>query len=162
VGDIDTVVVDSLKALDLKRPIREADFLKVDVEGFEKDVLLGAVNLLADVLGVESESNFSVSTVYPKSHFCTLAEILLEHHLLVFDLAFNRIPRANFRCALEKKGVKADSHHDGFGKPATVNVLFCRELIDETDDDPTKYRSPCRPFSLDQLIKMMIISSSTG
>jgi hypothetical protein len=25
VGDIDTVVVDSLKALDLKRPIREAD-----------------------------------------------------------------------------------------------------------------------------------------
>jgi hypothetical protein len=25
VGDIDTVVVDSLKALDLERPIREAD-----------------------------------------------------------------------------------------------------------------------------------------
>jgi hypothetical protein len=25
VGDIDTVLVDSLKALDLKRPIREAD-----------------------------------------------------------------------------------------------------------------------------------------
>jgi hypothetical protein len=28
VGDIDTVVVDSLKALDLKRPIREADIIQ--------------------------------------------------------------------------------------------------------------------------------------
>ena len=30
-GDIDTVVVDSLKALDLKRPIREADIDRYQV-----------------------------------------------------------------------------------------------------------------------------------
>jgi FkbM family methyltransferase len=150
---LDTILAEGL--------IPKADFLKVDVEGFEKDVLLGAANLLADVLGVESESNFSVSAVYPKSHFCTLAEILLEHHLLVFDLAFNRIPRASFRRALEKKGVRAPSHYDGFGKPAMVNVLFCRDLIDETDA-PSKYHRQCRPFSLDQLIKMMIIYELYG
>jgi FkbM family methyltransferase len=156
-----SVTVRRLDTLLAEGLIPKADFLKVDVEGFEKDVLLGAANLLAGVLGVESESNFSVSAVYPKSHFCTLAEILLEHHLLVFDLAFNRIPRASFRRALEKKGIKAGSHYDGFGKPAMVNVLFCRDLIDETDA-PSKYHSQCRPFSLDQLIKTMIIYELYG
>ena len=42
-----------------------------------------------------------------------------------------------------------------------VNVLFCRDLIDETDA-PSKYHRQCRPFSLDQLIKMMIIYELYG
>jgi hypothetical protein len=62
---------------------------------------------------------------------------------------------------LEKKGVRAPSHYDGFGKPAMVNVLFCRDLIDEIDA-PSKYHRQCRPFSLDQLIKMMIIYELYG
>jgi FkbM family methyltransferase len=156
-----SVTVRRLDTLLAEGLIPKADFLKVDVEGFEKDVLLGAANLLADVLGVESESNFSISAVYPNSHFCTLADLLLEQHLLVFDLAFNRIPRASFRRALEKKSVKTGSHYDGYGKPAMVNVLFCRDLIDETDA-PSKYRKQCRPCSVDQVIKMMIIYELYG
>src|SRR5262249_19862177 len=135
-----SVTVRRLDTLLAEGLIPKADFLKVDVEGFEKDVLLGAGNLLADVLGVESESNFSVSAVYPKSHFGTLAEILLEQHFLVFDLAFNRIPRASFRRALEKKGVKTGSQHGGFGKPAMEDGLFCRGPIDETAA-PSKYHT---------------------
>jgi FkbM family methyltransferase len=50
--------------------IPKADFLKVDVEGYEKDVLQGARGLLdAGVLGMQIESNFSVSPQYPSSHF---------------------------------------------------------------------------------------------
>ena len=156
-----TVTVRRLDTLFAEGIFPQADFLKVDVEGFEKDVLLGARTLLANVLGVETETNFGVSDAYPKSHFGTLAEILLEHHLLVFDLAFNRIPRASFRRALESKGINTDSQHGGFGKPAMVNVLFCRDLIDETDA-PSRYQSRCRAFSLDQLIKMMIIYELHG
>src|SRR5262245_36381911 len=156
-----SVTVRRLDTLFAEGLIPQVDFLKVDVEGFEKDVLLGADNLLANALGVETETNFGVSDAYPKSHFGTLAEILLEHHLLVFDLAFNRIPRASFRRALESRGVKTDSQHGGFGKPAMVNVLFCRDLIDETDA-PSKYHTPCKPFTLDQLIKMMIIYELHG
>jgi len=85
----------------------------------------------------------------------------LKHHLLVFDLAFNRIPRASFRRALEGKGIRIDSQHDGFGKPAMVNVLFCHDLIDETDA-PSNYHAPCKPFTLDQLIKTMIIYELHG
>ncbi|MFL6544636.1 MAG: FkbM family methyltransferase [Candidatus Udaeobacter sp.] len=156
-----SVTVRRLDTLFAEGLIPKVDFLKVDVEGFEKDVLLGANNLLANVLGVETETNFGVSAAYPKSHFGTLAEILLEHHLLVFDLAFNRIPRASFRRALERKGIKTGSQHDGFGKPAMVNVLFCRDLIDETDA-PSKFHTQCNPFSLDQLIKLMIIYELHG
>jgi hypothetical protein len=86
--------LDSLLAEGL---IPQADFIKVDVEGFEKDVLLGARELLsAGVLGLHTETNFGVSPHYPKGHFATLAELALDQHLLVFDIAFNRIPRASF------------------------------------------------------------------
>src|ERR1700736_207979 len=77
-----------------------ADYIKIDVEGFEKDVLLGAHKLLGVVLGLQTETNFGVSPTYPKSHFGTLAEIALENHLVVFDLAFNRIPRVSLQHAL--------------------------------------------------------------
>jgi hypothetical protein len=36
-SDIDTVVVDSLKALDPKRPIREADIASADIFGGARD-----------------------------------------------------------------------------------------------------------------------------
>jgi FkbM family methyltransferase len=73
--------------------IPPADFLKIDVEGFEKEVLLGASALLRTVLGVETETNFNISLTYPQSHFCTLHELFLSAHLLVFDLNFNRVWR---------------------------------------------------------------------
>jgi FkbM family methyltransferase len=134
-----------------------ADYIKIDAEGFEKDVLLGAHELLgAGVLGLQTETNFGVSTSYPKSHFGTLAEIALENHLVVFDLAFNRIPRASFQQALISKGLQPIPEHDAVGRPATVDVLFARDLIDEVDHE-NHYQTPCRPVSINQLIKSIIM-----
>ncbi len=151
--------LDSLLAEGL---IPQADFIKVDVEGFEKEVLLGARGLLSGgVLGLQTETNFHVSPQYPKSHFATLAELALDHHLLVFDLAFNRIPRATFQHALIDKGMKPILDDYLVGRPATVDVLFCRDLIDEVDQ-PGNYQTACRPFRLDQLIKAVIICELHG
>jgi hypothetical protein len=110
---------------------------------------------------LQTETNFGVSPQYPKSHFATLAELALDQHLLVFDIAFNRIPRATFQRALIDKGMKPISDDYLVGRPATVDVLFCRDLIDEVDQ-PDNYRTPCRPFGLDQLIKVIIICELHG
>ena len=142
--------------------IPKADFLKVDVEGYEKDVLQGARGLLdAGVLGMQIESNFSVSPQYPRSHFGTIAGLALDSHLLVFDIAFDRISRASFQSALIRKGLKPDADHDEVGRPATVDVLFCRDLIDEVDHQEN-YVTTCRPTTIDQIIKMMIIYELHG
>jgi hypothetical protein len=141
--------------------IARPDFLKIDVEGFEKDVILGAPELLHSVLGVETETNFGVSPSYPQSHFGTLQDLLLKHRLLVFDLNFNRVPRASFQQALERKGMPPIADYDTIGKPATFNILFCRDLIDEKDS-PNNYIVPYEPVSVDQLIKAMIIYELHG
>lgn len=138
--------------------IPPADFLKVDVEGFEHEVFGGAARLLDTVLGVETETNFSVAPpFYMRSHFVTLHELLLPHHLLVFDLNFNRIPRLSFQQELERKGLAPVTDQASVGKPATVNVLFCRDLIAEVDQPHHYLIPPSSPPTTDALIKAMII-----
>jgi FkbM family methyltransferase len=156
-----TVPVRRLDTLLAQGAIPPADFLKVDVEGFEKDVLLGARSLLRTVIGMETETNFGVSPYYPKSHFGAVMELALESHLLVFDVAFNRVPRASFQRALIRSGLSSITEQDDVGKPATVDVLFCRDLIDELDH-PENYQSPCRALTLDQLVKALIIYELHG
>jgi FkbM family methyltransferase len=148
------VPVRRLDTLLAERIIPTADFIKIDVEGLEKDVLLGAHTLFAGVLGLEVETNFRVSASYQKSHFATIAQIVLKNHLVVFDLAFNRMPRTSFEDALLAKGITREQSL--VGRPATVEALFSRDLVEEVNH-PESYESPCSPVSINQLIKSMII-----
>jgi len=59
------VPVRRLDSLLAEGVIPKADFVKMDLEGYEKDVLLGARELLhAGVLGLQTETNFAVSPSY--------------------------------------------------------------------------------------------------
>jgi hypothetical protein len=62
--------------------------------------------LEAGVLGVEAESNFRHQSDLPERALATLHEMLLQHGLLVFDMGFNRIPRASFQRALVRNGLQ--------------------------------------------------------
>lgn len=157
-----TVQVRKLDSLLDQGAIPKADFLKVDVEGFETYVLMGAQKLLrSGVLGLESEASFNVSPIYKNSHFVAIQELVISHHLVVFDLNFNRLPRAAFQRALRQKGLPQIKDESSVGKPNTLNVLFCRDLIGEAES-PHHYGVPPRQVTTDQLIKAMIIYESHG
>jgi len=141
--------------------IPNADFLKVDVEGFERDVFFGARELLAaGTLGVEAETNFSTSETYPNTHFGLIQDVLLQHGMFVFDLNFNRVPWAAYQEARSLRNLPP-LPSDGTGKPATFNVLFCRDVTAERDGSLYYPKLPPRP-SVDQILKTMSIYELHG
>jgi FkbM family methyltransferase len=141
--------------------IPAADFIKIDVEGYEKNVLSGAPELLKGTLGIEAETSFGVSGEYPNTHFGTLLEIALANHQRVFDVEFNRVPRASFQRALERENLPTIADHLSIGSPATLNVLFCRNPIEEIESPP-HYSSPPPLLDADRLIKQMIVYELYG
>ena len=142
--------------------IPKADFIKVDVEGFEKDVFEGAAELLAaGFLGVESETNFSTSETYPNTHFGLIQDVMLQHGMFVFDINFNRVPRAACQEARSRQKSAAATSSDGTGKPATFNVLFCRDMTAERDGSLYYPKLPPKP-SVDQILKTMSIYELHG
>ena len=156
-----TVPVRKLDTLLRDGIIPRGDFLKVDVEGFEKDVFYGASDLLgAGVLGMECETNFRTSIVYPESHFGLIHGTVLHYGLVLFDLNCNRIPRAAYQAARRHRNLPA-LPPEGCGMPATFNVLFCRELAAERDDSLYYSRMPPPP-SVDQILKAMAIYELHG
>jgi hypothetical protein len=88
-------------------------------------------------------------------------EIMVDYHLLLFDIGFNRLPRASFRRRLACCGFEVEPGDDVWGRPATLNVLFCRDLIDEADHSEN-YAKPCHPVGVEQMIKTMIICELYG
>jgi FkbM family methyltransferase len=113
-----------------------ADFIKIDCEGFEPEILKGAQALLqAGVLALEIETNFSTSPVLPQSHFCAVCEQIVPHGLTLFDLGFDRIPRASFIARAQTIGI---AEHVTVSRPATVNALFYRDSAARSADELLK------------------------
>jgi FkbM family methyltransferase len=138
-----------------------ADFLKTDVEGGERQVLEGGPRLLAGLLGFETETSLNRSPIYPDGHFPTLARLVQPHGLLPIDLNFNRVPRERFQQALERRGASRIRRDDWLGGPATFNVLFCRDAVQERDH-PEYYQGGPAALSVDRLIKLMMIHEVYG
>jgi FkbM family methyltransferase len=159
--EVRVVTVRRLDSLLADGTIQRADFLKVDVEGFEKNVFHGGPDFIAaGVLGVEVESNFNISPIYPKSHFVAVSDYLVGHGLIVADIGFNRVPRATFTQALQQSGIAPQDQCE-LGRPATLNLLFCRDPIHEGDHSESYCKLPA-PLNVDQIIKTMMIYELYG
>lgn len=92
-----------------------ADFIKIDCEGYEPEVLRGAAQYLqaGNLLGADVETSFHITAAHPDSHFATINAPLVAQRLLVAEFSFGS--------AL--KSLQAWN--------ATCNVLFARHLVHE-------------------------------
>ena len=124
-------------------------------------MLAGAPKLMAGLLGFETETSLNRSPVYPDGHFPTLARLVQDDGLLPADLNFNRVPRERFQLARERRGGRRIRRGDWLGSPATFNVLFSRDVVQEREHPEHYQRLPAAP-SVDQLIKLMIIHEIHG
>ena len=119
-----------------------ADFIKLDCEGYEPQVLCGAGQYLgaSNLLGADIETNFNVSPTLTETHFAAVARPLLAHRLLVSDIAVDRAPRT------------------ALPRPGTCNALLCRDLQMERDQaDAFGYRPAELKPSPDTILKTIII-----
>jgi len=142
--------------------IAQADVMKVDVEGFEKNVLLGARKLMSSgLLALVVETSFGASPEYPQTHFGALLKIASAHGLRLYDFDFNRIPTAAFQAALERTANRRIADHHSVGKISTVDALFCRDLVAEREH-PESYTSLPAPVGPEKILKMMMVLESHG
>jgi FkbM family methyltransferase len=141
------VDIRKLDTLFAEKRIPAADYIKLDCEGFEPEILTGARSYLAKsgILCVTAETNFGTSPVYLRTHFQAINEILIEHRLLVFDLNFVHTPRATYTEALTKR-------------PTTFDFVFCRDFVAEKDHPHHFFdlRSEEPEPPVDKIIKAMI------
>lgn len=142
--------------------IPQPDFLKIDVEGSEEQVLLGAKKLLAtELLGLEVETNLNVSPEYPRSHFGALLDLATRSGLRALDLNFNRVPTRSFQQTLEKAGRAPVTDERSVGKVSMMNVLFFRDLALERVAGGAEVAQPA-PLKPDKIVKAMMVLESYG
>jgi FkbM family methyltransferase len=135
--------------------IRAADFIKMDCEGHEPLVLRGAAAYIAasNLVGADIESSFNLSPLVPNTQFCESCDQLVRQRLLVFDLEFDRVP------VVDLPWLAGRFSH----RPATLNVLFARNLMQERDSGPSYvHRPPERPVDPQTVLKSAIVFESYG
>jgi FkbM family methyltransferase len=133
-----TVEIRRLDSLFTAGEIPPADYIKVDCEGFEPEVIRGARDYLAksNILCVTTETNFGVSPGYLRTPFVEICEMLSEQRLLVFDLTADRTSRSSYlkaraRRPWPKPDILKDSPPPQIGQLGTFDFLFCRDFVAE-------------------------------
>ena len=139
-GGVHKIPIAKLDTLWEKKVLPPADFIKVDCEGSEPEVLRGAEQYLkaSNILAADIETNFHISPTLPMSHFAAVSAPLLEHRLLLAELAF---------------GAAQQSVWTG-----TCNVLFARHFVHEREHGESYTCRPPEPQpSLDAILKTIAI-----
>ncbi|MBV8119278.1 MAG: FkbM family methyltransferase [Alphaproteobacteria bacterium] len=156
------VTIRRLDTLYRDRAIPRADYIKLDCEGFEPEILRGARQYLAagDVLCVTAETSFNVSPIFPRTHFHAVNKIMADYGLLVHDINEIRTPTASYSAALSARppriGPQREARAFAMGRLATCDVMFCRNFAEEWRNPENFGREARRHPAVDTLIKSMI------
>lgn len=91
-------------AVSYRELLGNTDYLKLDVQGAEADVLCGGQALLAtSLIGVEVEVEF-LPLYKQQPLFDKIHRIMIDNDFLLFDMTRNRCIRSGFRTDIETKG----------------------------------------------------------
>ena len=142
-----------------------ADYIKIDTEGFEQEVLRGGRTYLArsNILCVTAETSFTVTRDFHRTHYPMINDIVLDHRLQLFDISYWRYARPSYLAARAKHPWRTiDPMHEwpdmDIGQPASVDAVFCRDFVME-DKSPERFgRLPDAVLepTIDKLIKSQI------
>lgn len=160
-----TVEIRKLDTLFAAGEIPLADYIKINTEGFEQDVLRGARTYLArsNILCVSAKTSFTVTRDFHRTNYPIINDIVLDHRLQLFDISYWRHARPSYLAARAKHPwPQIDPMGDwpdlDVGQPSTVDALFCRDFVME-DTSPERFgRLPgaAREPTIDKLIKSQI------
>lgn len=117
-----------------------ADFIKIDCEGYEPEILQGAEQYLAssNLLGAEIETNVYLSQTLPLSHFSAVNAALAKHRLLIADIGSIPVER--------------------FAWNSIYDILFARHFLKERSDGGCYLFRAAEPNpTLDAILKMIAI-----
>jgi FkbM family methyltransferase len=166
-----TVPVARLDTLFAAGEVPPADFVKLDTEQFELEVLHGARAYLrqSNILGLIAEASFRSTKTFPRSPLPDIMTLAAEHRLSVFDLSYVRHPRADYIDARTRAPwPAADPLHDmpplDIGQPETVDLLMCRDFVAEATSPelfPVLSGAVTAP-TVDKIIKAMILFELHG
>ena len=159
------VPVRRLDTLFAQGELPAADYIKIDCEGYDPEVLRGAQTYLAqsNILSVTVETNFDPSPRYPRTAFAEINDLLVPHRLAVFDINCVRLPHPAYVAARARHpwpplDPMRDVPELDVGRPTILDFLFCRDFAAE-DADPGLLASlpgAMTEPTVDKLIKSMI------
>ena len=89
--EIKTVTLDAFSE---EKKIRDLDFIKIDVEGFELNVLENATSVLKNCIGIDTEVAFDSRLHIDRAEFSQIDSFLKKQGFTLFDLTICRYNRS--------------------------------------------------------------------
>jgi FkbM family methyltransferase len=160
-----TVPIRKLDTLFAAGEIPPADYIKIDTEGFEQEVLLGARTFLArsNILCVTAETSFASTNDFHRGQYPIINDLVLDHRLQLFDISYWRHARPSYLAARTKHPWRIiDPAHEwpdmDIGQPSSVDAVFCRDFPMEEKFPERFGRLPDAVLepTIDKLIKSQI------
>jgi FkbM family methyltransferase len=109
------------------------DHIKIDCEGAEPEILRGGRALLrSGVVSLEIESGLRASAELPMTHLGAVIEELTPLGFEIYDIVFDRVPRATFARRAKARGVRWPRNK---ARPGTLDLFLYRNAPPLDSDD---------------------------